>query len=151
MEDHLDDVIEAVSGETHVVHESIPVPALTSQNVVDHRFPMEEEGPEDREDADIAHDALDEGQIEEAHHKPDKAHWREELNLHKVPFVVEGDVPVSVEEDVDKNGTDTMDHTIETVVVHGLTITLFTNEATYGVLEVTTSIASVHLRVTHTY
>ena len=151
LEDHLDDGIEAVRGESHVVHESIPVPALTVQNVLHDVLPQVEEGPEDREEAYVPHDAFEEGQVEEACHKPHKAHWSEELNLSYVPGFVERDVPVSVKEDVDQNGTNAMDHTIETVIVHSFAVALLSNEGTYFVLEFTTRLASVHLRVTHTY
>ena len=152
LEDHLDKGIEGVGAEAHVVHETIPVPALTIQDVVHELLPKVPEGPEDRENAHVLHDAVEKWVVEEAHHKPYKAHWREELNLRQVPVGGEGDVPVAVQHDIEHDYTDTMDHTIHTVIVHCLAVGLVTNETSNVIFELTTTVTSVHLRVfAHTY
>ena len=81
LEDHLDNGIEGVGSKAHVVHETIPVPALTIQDVINDLLPKVPEGPKDRENAHVPHNAVEKRVVEEAHHKPYKAHWREELNL----------------------------------------------------------------------
>ena len=152
LEDHLDDGVEGVAGETHVVHETIPVPALSIQDEVNQLLPEVPERSENRDSTHVAHDAFEHGLVEETHHKPHKAHWREKLHLSQVPFAVEGDIPIAVEHNVEDHCADAMDHAIHAVVVHGLAVGLVSNETTYVVFELTTAITSVHLCVfAHTY
>ena len=152
LEHHLNNGIEAISSEAHVVHKPIIVPALTIRDVVHGNFlPEDPEGPEDRGSAHVSHNAFKERQVEEAHHEPHEAHWREELNLCEVPGLGEGNVHVTVEQDVDQNSANAVDHTIHTVIVHALAVVFVANEATNGVLKISAGVATVHLSVTHTY
>ena len=68
LEHHLDDGIEAVGGETHVVHETVPVPALSIQDEVSHLLPEVPPWPENRDSTHVPHDAFEKGHVEEAHH-----------------------------------------------------------------------------------
>ena len=113
---------------------------------------MVPEGPEDGENAHVPHNAFEKGKVKEAHHKPHKAHWREELNIHKVPVGGEGNIPVAIKQNIEEDRTDAMDKTIHAVIVHCLAVGLGSNEITYSVFELTTPVTSVKLRVfAHTY
>ena len=152
LEHHLDNGIEGIGSKAHVVHDPIIVPALTVRNVVHGNFlPEYPEGPEDRESAHVTHNAIEERQVKEAHHEPHEAHWREELNLCEVPGLGEGNVHVTVEQDVDQNSANAVNHTIHTVIVHALAVVFVANEATDGVLKICAGVTTVHLSVTHTY
>ena len=119
LEHHLDNSIEAISSEAHVVHKPIIVPALTIRDVVHGNFlPEDPEGPEDRGSAHVPHNAFKERQVEEAHHEPHEAHWREELNIYHPPVGGESDIPVAIKHNIQEDCTDAMDHTIHAVIVH---------------------------------
>ena len=68
LEHHLDDGIEAVGGKTHVVHETVPVPALSIQDEVSHLLPEVPPWSENRDSTHVPHDAFKKGHVEEAHH-----------------------------------------------------------------------------------